>query len=102
MKVTAVAQPSAASTKNCQGCRPCSVGAGWLVEVAELIVDAFVERRFDRRFGSLVRLARPLHGDKTNGHRAGRADQVREEPGETAETFVDRCAQHFFATVFRD
>src|SRR4029077_2543213 len=82
--VTAVAQPSAARTKNCQGWSPASppsvVGSGLsraLVEVSELIVDALFERRFERgrRNGRRVRLARPLHRGEGDGDGAGRADQ---------------------------
>src|SRR5438034_11793768 len=103
MNVTAVAQPSAASTKNCQGWSPASVPAGLpsadlgagcrtcLVEVSELIVDALFESGIERRCGGrgVVGLPRPLHGREADGDGAGRTHQVGEQPGEPAETFVD-------------
>src|SRR5580765_5855605 len=105
MKVTAVAQPSAASTKNCQGWRPASVASGLsrtgLVEVSELIVDALVESGIDRR-GRRVRgvgLPRPFHRDEADRHRAGRTDQIRKQPGQTVESLVQRRAEHLFAVV---
>src|SRR5579872_6773037 len=93
-KVTAVAQPSAASTKNCQGWR-------LLVEVSELIVDALVERGVGRgRLGRrIVVLARPLHRREADGDGARAADQIREEPREAVEALVDRRAEHFLAAV---
>src|SRR2546425_8909322 len=95
MKLTAVAQPSAASVKNCQGWR--------LVEVAELIVDALVERGIDRRGRAVGRggLARPLHGGKRDGDRARGADQVREEPRHPVEAAVERRTEHLFRAVLR-
>src|SRR5437868_14852669 len=95
-KVTAVAQPSAARTKNCQGCRPASeltsapARRGTLsVEVAELIVDPLVERGVDRRRcgGRRLALARPLHGRKPDRDGADGANQVRKEPGHPVEAF---------------
>src|SRR5580765_6376046 len=89
MKVTAVAQPSAARTKNCQGWRPASAGAAagsgvsrtLLVEVSELIVDALFEGGVERRgLGRRLGLARPLHRREPDRDRAGCADQVRKQP----------------------
>src|SRR5438045_1446332 len=102
MNVTAVAQPSAASTKNCQGWSPASAGSAasglirtLLVEVSELIVDALFERGVERRGGGRrVRLVRPLHRDEPDRDRAGGADQVREQPRQAAEALVERRAEH--------
>src|SRR3954451_14017716 len=108
MNVTAVAQPSAARTKNCQGCRPASAASvisgfppspGWdLVEISELIVDALFERLVERRRGRRrVGLARPLHRDESDPDRAGRADQVGKQPRQPAEAPIDRRAEHLLA-----
>ena len=91
-KVTAVAQPRAARTKNCQGwSRPTAAGcdrsgvvSGFSrtcsVEVPELIVEAFFEAASTARGSLGRRLAppRPLDGREADGHGAGGADQVRE------------------------
>src|SRR5476649_2325935 len=112
MNVTAVAQPSAASTKNCQGCSPASVEppvvSGFsrtlLVEVSELIVDALFESGIERRGrrGGLVGLARPLDRGEADRDRAECADQVREQPRQAAEAPVNRRAEHLFGAVLRD
>src|SRR5215510_4619095 len=75
MNVAAVAEPSAARTKNCQG----------LIEVSELIVQAIFEILI--HCGSPFRpelagrrLARPADGGKTDHDDAGSADEVRDHP----------------------
>src|SRR5471030_2265472 len=114
MNVTAVAQPSAARTKNCQGSRPprsawrrtlplslavSGLGRTLLVEVSELIVDALFERGVEwrGRGGRDVLLPRPFHCREADRDRTRRADQVREYPRQAAEAAVDRSAEHLLA-----
>src|SRR5262249_18783142 len=117
MKVIAVAQPSAASTKNCHGCRPGSVSTRatlpssvastcerTLVEVSELIVQPLVDRGVDGFAPVGIRVpgaaaTRQTHGDETDRHGASRADQVRKQPGQAVEALVERCAKHLLAAV---
>src|SRR5204863_9973524 len=96
MNVTAVAQPRAASTKNCQGWRPASgFSRTFSVEVSELIVDALLEGRVD---GDVVfwrvGLARPLHGGEAERRGPRCAQQVRHQPRQAVEPLVDRRAEH--------
>src|SRR5262245_49923141 len=120
MNVAAVAQPSAASTKNCHACSCWSLVAGrgcWLlvtpmtsrwparsVEVAELIVQP----RFDVGVNSLRRIglrfgpARPPDRGKADHERARGARRVGKQPREAVEAFVDRRAKHLFGSVFRN
>src|SRR5436305_15248920 len=105
--VTAVAHASAARTKNCQGWSDWSGAplwsAGALVDVAELIVEAFVEcwvdgsSRFLRWFG--VMPPRPPHRRQSNHRDSTRPHEIWHEPGETVESFVDRRGEPFLAAV---
>src|SRR4249920_3214843 len=98
MNVTPVAHASATSTKNCQGWRRWSAGlvrppegrsvSPASVEVAELIVEAFVQLRI-LRGGRFVRLriatlGQP-HGREPDGDRAAGADHVGEQPRQAVE-----------------
>src|SRR5262245_21205291 len=103
MKVAAVAQPSAARTKNCHGCScwlwVVGCGCGLLVtrvaslvtsclrptrsvEIAELIVQPRLDVGIDRgrRRGFGLRAARPPDGSEADHHGAGRAERIRQEP----------------------
>src|SRR4051812_4331924 len=112
MKVTAVAQPSPASTKNCHGWRTWSsfdrpsTGPGlaartWLVEVAELIIDALLEGRIalDNRLACRVRRAAPFHCRKPDRGNAGAGEEIRKHPRNAVEPFVDRRAQELMTAV---
>src|ERR1700730_9563360 len=108
MNVTAVAQPNAASTKNCQGWSA-DAGSGFppsrsptlLVEVSELIVDALLEGRVGRDgFLGRVGLARPLHGGEADRRGPGRPQNLGPQPAQPVEPCVYWRAQHFLAAVF--
>src|SRR5438094_945639 len=75
--VTAVAQPSAASTKNCQGWNVSLLPS--LVEVFELIVEAFCDLGiFCRRgFRRRCRPPRPADRDEPETDRPGCCSKVR-------------------------
>src|SRR5262249_11858963 len=101
MNVAAVAEPSAARTKNCQG----------LIEVSELIVQAIFEGVVQpRRLASPaiaggrrgVRLAAPATRRKAERRDGGGADEVRHHPRQPVEAFVERRAEHLLAAVLRD
>src|SRR4029077_3482432 len=50
----------------------------------------------------IVGLARPLDRREPDRDRAGRADQVREQPRQAAEALVERRAEHLLGAVLRD
>src|SRR5580704_7594944 len=97
--VTAVAHASAASTKNCQGCRLVAS-----VEVAELIVEALLESRISgaRRIYSRVVTPRQPNGREAHDNGAAGANQIREEPRQAIESLVDRGTEDFLSAVFLD
>src|SRR3954471_8857182 len=74
------------------------------VEVAELIVETFLDGGILRRAGVLVRVAfaRQADGGKQNADHPGRAHEIRKQPGETVEALVDRLQQHVLAAVLFD
>ena len=113
MNVTAVAQPSAGQDEELPGLkagvggrrsaaarRPCSV------EVAELIVEALVERGIGaarrRRPARLSRCRDQRTATKPTADGAAGADQVREQPRQAVEALVDRRAEQLLAAVLRD
>src|SRR4051794_20348402 len=85
MKVAAVAQPSAARTKNCQACSPWSlpvavsadVAAAVLVEISELIVETLFHVGIAGRCRGVrgIRPSRPARRRKAHEHDAGAADE---------------------------
>src|SRR5581483_9487307 len=75
------------------------------IEVAELIVQTRVEGRIGGRsgFGWLgPRLTpRPPEGRQADDERAGAGQGIREQPGETVESAVDRLRHELLAAVDR-
>src|SRR5581483_353843 len=102
--VTAVAQPSPARTKNCQGWSPSALSC-LLVKVAEFIVDPFADVGVERRrLFVLLRavVMRPLHRREPDRHDARRAEDVRQEPRHAIEAAIDRRLQELLAAVDAD
>src|SRR5262245_20662838 len=125
MNVTAVAQPSAASTKNCHGRSTAGselaggLGSGFRaagalagavsrtsIEVSELIIQSLLERGIAvahvSGIGRRRVLPRQPDGDEADADRAAHADEIREQPGETVEALVERRAEHVLPAVALD
>src|SRR5262249_23751014 len=76
-----------------------------LVEVAELIVETFIElwlHRVDRRAAGRLRPPRPADRRKADHQGAGCGHAIRDEPCKAVEPTVHRRAQHPLAAVLRD
>src|SRR4029453_16739477 len=115
MTTAAVAPPSESRVKKCHGFnRSVSLDLvtaviwafparpdGPLIEAAELIVEAGIQRRIPPctigiGLHSKGRLTpRPAQGNDGDAERAGRPGKIGHEPGETVEALVDRRSQRF-------
>src|SRR5688572_125272 len=117
MTTAAVAAASEASTKKCQGWKPrsasrsASAASGssrtFSIEVAELIVEprpqvGVVAGVVAGGCAGCVLPARPAEGRHRDACGAGRTDQVRKQPGEAVESFVDGSSQDGLVSEFLD
>src|SRR5207249_2337290 len=74
------------------------------VEIPELIVDAIVESRIDRRRCRRlrVRMTRPLDRGEADRDQTSSCDEVRQEPRDAVEAFVDRRLEELLSAIDAD